>query len=359
MSGTQVKASPTKSSRSGNERALLRRYILKRMGVSVLLVGGVGTLLFVLMQLVPGDPVLVLIGEDAANDPAARQAVIDRYGLDQPLYVQFTEYWAALFRGDLGESMRTRRPVADEIMRSFPATMELGAIGGAMALVLGVFLGILSALKRNKLIDQVIRVASLGGISMPVFWTALVSLYVFHFQLGIFPTVGRLAAGADPPPHLTGAYTIDALVAGQFATFWDAVSHLMLPALVLAAYMTTVLARFTRSAVLEILSEDYIRTAHAKGLRFRTVVSRHVLRAASVPILTMVGVIFTSVLTGTVLIETIFGFPGMGNLMYLSAIFLDVPTITGVGLVVAVIYIGINFVVDLLYGVVDPRIRME
>ena len=356
VAGELAGTDPKKSGRTGKKA--FRRYVLRRIGLGLLLVWGVATLLFVVTQVVPGDPVALMLGDDAAHDERARQAIVERYGLDEPLAVQYVNHLTNTAQGDLGVSMRTRRPVSFEIARSLPATIELGLLAGLLAMAMGISLGIVAALNRDKFVDQFIRVASLTGISMPIFWTAMIALYVFHFRLGIFPTIGRLSAGATPPPHVTGAFTIDSLLAGDWETFRDTVSHLLLPALVLAAYTMTLLARFTRSAVLEILNEDYVRTARAKGLPFRIVINRHVLRAALVPIITVMGLMFTSVLTGTVLIEAIFGFPGLGNFMYQSALFLDMPGIVGGGLVIAVIYISINFVVDVLYGVIDPRIRL-
>lgn len=344
--------------KKSGSRGSLRRYIFRRLASTAGLMIGVTLVLFLLVTAVPGDPIDMILGETAAADPVVRQVIIDRYGLDQPLVTRYFTYMGNLFQGDLGESMRTRRPMTVELARAIPATLELGILAGIIAALTGITLGTIAALNREKLVDQIIRVVTLAGISMPIFWTALVSFYVFHFRLGLLPSIGRLKAGASAPPHVTGAFTIDALIDGDLATFWDAFSHLLLPALVLGAYTMTLLARFTRSAVLEILNEDYIRTARAKGLPFRTVVNRHVVRAALVPVVTVVGLMFGSVLSGTVLIEAIFGFPGVGNLMYLSALLLDVQAIMSTGLVIAVVYVTVNFIVDILYGIIDPRIRL-
>ena len=354
---------PTEESGEGGRkqqtaRAAFLRYLLRRAGLSVILVWGVATILFMVTQGIPGDPVSVMLGDEAAHDERARQVIIDRYGLDEPLHIQYINYWDNLRQGDFGQSMRTRRPVILELRRSFPATFELGLLAGFISLTFGVTLGIIAALNREKLIDQIIRVTTLAGISLPVFWAAMLALYVFHFQLGIFPTIGRLSPGVPQPEYITGAFTIDAALQGMWPTFWDALSHIALPALVLAAYTMTLLTRFTRSAVLEVLNEDYVRTAHAKGLSYGHVIIRHVLRAATVPIITVGGLMFTAVLSGTVLIEAIFGYPGLGNLIYQSALFLDVPSIVGVGLVIAFVYIAINFIIDILYGLIDPRIRV-
>jgi len=227
-----------------------------------------------------------------------------------------------------------------------------------IAFVLGITLGVIAAIRRNKLTDQVLRVISLGGISMPTFWLALVALYVFFFQLGWVPGSGRLDPGVLPAPHVTGLYTVDALIAGQLDVFTNALQHLILPACVLAAYNIGLLTRFTRSAVLEVINNHYVLAARAKGLPEHTVILRHVLRAALPPIITVGGLAFANVMTGTVLVESIFSWPGIGQYAFHSATTLDLPAIMGVSLFVAVVYIAVNFVVDVLYGIVDPRIRV-
>lgn len=343
---------------SGSPGRAFLRYVLRRLGLSLLLIWGAGTILFLVTQGIPGDPVSVMLGDEAAHDERARAVIIERYGLDDPLHEQYINYWVNLSRGDFGLSLRTRGTVSAELARSLPATLELGILAGLMSLTAGVVLGVIAALRRDKILDHVIRFVTLAGISMPIFWVAMIALYLLHFRLGLFPTIGRLSPGVPRPDTITGMFTVDAALQGMWPTFWDAVSHLLLPALVLAAYTTTLLTRFTRSAVLEVLNEDYIRTANAKGLKHGYVVVRHVLRAATVPIITVAGLMFTSVLSGTVLIEAIFGYPGLGNLIYQSAYFLDVPAIVGVGMVIAILYVSINFIIDLLYGAVDPRIRL-
>jgi peptide/nickel transport system permease protein len=220
-------------------------------------------------------------------------------------------------------------------------------------------LGVIAAIRRNRLTDHVLRVVSLGGVSMPTFWLALVALYVFFFRLNWLPGTGRLDAVVSPPPHHTGLYTVDAAISGQWATAWNALQHLVLPALVLAAFNVGLLTRYTRSAVLEVISNDYVRSARAKGMPERTVIVRHVLRAALPSVVTVIGLAFANVMTGAVLVENIFSWPGIGQYAYHSATTLDLPAIMGVSLFVAVVYIVINFLVDVLYGVIDPRIRIS
>jgi len=217
---------------------------------------------------------------------------------------------------------------------------------------------VIAAMRRNHPIDHTLRVVSLGGISMPTFWIALLALYIFFFRLGWFPGGGRLGIGVEPPPRVTGLYTVDALLAGQWSTFTDALDHLVLPALVLAAFNVSLLTRYTRSSVLEVVGNDYVRAARAKGLPESIVVTRYVLRAALPAVVTVIGLLFANILTGAVLVENIFSWPGVGQYAYISAINLDVQAIAGVSLFVAIVYVTINFIVDVLHGVIDPRIRL-
>jgi peptide/nickel transport system permease protein len=299
------------------------RFLLRRAGALVLLSLGITLVAFALTQLVPSDRIAANLGEQAAADPAAVQAFKERYGLDEPVPVQYWRYLTNLLHGDLGESLQDHEPVRANLSRYIPATAELAIISTVIAVLVGVAFGVAAAVRRN--------------------W---------------FPGGDRLDPGVLEPPHKTGMYTIDALLAGQWSTAWDALHHLILPALVLAAYNVGLLTRYTRSAVLEVIGNDYVRAARAKGLPESNVLFRHVLRAALPSIVTVIGLIFANVLTGTVLVETIFAWPGIGQYAYRSAVTLDLPAIMGVSLFVAVVYISVNFVVDVLYGVIDPRIRV-
>lgn len=324
----------------------------------VLLCLGVTLMAFVLTHMVPGDVAVANLGDRASSDPVAVRLYREHFGLDKPLPVQYAVYLGNLLHGDMGESEQSRRPVRSDLAEYIPATAELAITSMVLALLLGITLGVVAALRRNRLSDQILRIVSLGGMSTPQFWLALVALYVFFYKLSWAPGSGRLDAAVLPPPHLTGLFTVDALAAGQFDTFANAVQHLVLPACVLAAFNIGLFTRFTRSAVLEMLENDYVRTARAKGLPELTVVVRHVLRAASPPILTVVGLAFGNVMTGTVLVENIFSWPGIGQYSYRSATALDLPAIVGVMLFVAVVYVLVNMVVDILYGVIDPRVRL-
>ena len=346
----------------GRRRALpswpFLRFLARRLAALFLLGLGITFVAFVLTEMVPGDPAAANLGQRAIGDPAAVAAFRAHYGLDRPLPVQYALYLQHLATGDLGESEQSHRPVTADLAEYVPATAELAVTSILIAFALGIGLGILSAVRRNRLTDQVLRVVSLGGISMPTFWLALVALYVFFFKLGWVPGSGRLDPGVFPAPHVTGLYTVDALLAGQFDVLGNALQHLVLPACVLAAYNVGLLTRFTRSAVLEVINNDYVLAARAKGLPEHTVVLRHVLRAALPPIITVGGLAFANVMTGTVLVESIFAWPGIGQYAFHSATTLDLPAIMGVSLFVAIVYIAVNFLVDVLYGVVDPRIRV-
>jgi peptide/nickel transport system permease protein len=334
------------------------RFVLRRLAALVLLCIGITLVAFTFTQLVPGDPVAANLGEQAAGDPAAVQAFEERYGLDEPLPVQYWRYLTNVLRGDLGESLLDRQPVRASLQTYVPASAELALLSTFVAVLVGVSFGVVAAVRRNRPTDHALRVVSLAGISMPTFWIALVALYVFFFRLGWFPGGDRLDPGVLAPPHVTGLYTIDALLAGQWSTARDALHHLILPALVLAAFNVGLLTRYTRTAVLEVIGNDYVRAARAKGLAEPTVLRRHVLRAALPSVVTVIGLVFANVLTGTVLVETIFAWPGIGQYAYRAAVNLDLPAIMGVSLFVAVVYVTVNFVVDVLYGVIDPRIRV-
>ena len=333
--------------------------MLRRLAALVLLAVGITLVVFVLTQLVPSNAVATNLGEQAAADPAAVAAFKSHYGLDKPLPVRYWLYLQHLVQGDLGQSSLTHDAVTHDLGQFIPATAELALFSVVIAAVFGITFGVIAAMRRNRPTDHVLRVVSLGGISMPTFWIALVALYLGFFKLGWFPGADRLDPGVLPPPHKTGLYTIDALLAGKWGLLAQALHHLVLPALVLAAFNVSLLTRYTRSAVLEVVGNDYVRGARAKGLPERVVVTRYILRAALPAVVTVLGLVFANVLTGAVLVEKIFSWPGIGQYAYQAAVNLDVPAIAGVSLFVAVVYITVNFIVDVLYGVIDPRIRVR
>jgi peptide/nickel transport system permease protein len=334
------------------------RFLGRRLVALVVLAIGITFVAFVLTQLVPGDPALSALGPVTSADPEAVAAYHEHWGMDKPLPVQYGTYLWNLVQGDLGVSQLSHQPVLDDLRHTIPATMELAFLSIAFAIAVGVPLGVIAAVRQNRASDHALRVVSLAGISMPTFWLALLALYVFFFRLDWFPGGGRLDPGATPPGEITGLYTVDAVLHGQFSLAWDALHHLILPALVLAAFNVSLITRYTRSAILEVIHDDYVRAARAKGLPERTVVIRHVLRAALPSVITVIGLVFANVLTGAVLVENIFAWPGIGQYAYQASLELDLPAIMGVSLFVAVVYVTVNFVVDVLYGVIDPRLRL-
>ncbi|HTJ31726.1 MAG TPA: ABC transporter permease [Dactylosporangium sp.] len=355
-------ADPAAATGAGRRRPArfggLPRFLALRVATAALLCVGITLVAFVLTQLVPGDPATANLGQRAIGDPAAVAAFRSKYGLDKPLPVQYVTYLGNLVQGNLGQSQQSHRAVAEDLGEYVPATIELAVVAILLSLLVGVSLGTVAAVTRDRWPDQILRVVSLGGVSMPTFWVALVAFYLLFFKWGVLPGGGRLDPGMTAPPHVTGLYVIDAAVAGQWDVWSSALRHLVLPSLVLAVYTVGMLMRFTRASVLEILGNDYVRAARAKGLPERVVILRHVLRPALVAIITVAGVAFGSLLSGAVLVENIFSWPGLGQYAYRSAVNLDLPAIMGVSVVVAVIYIVMNLLVDLLYGVIDPRIRL-
>lgn len=356
----EVNAAEEENNSSTRKMAMhpLTRYLVLRALLAMLLMVGVTIVTFILTNLVPSNPVQAALGEQAANDPEIVEQFRKNAGLDKPLYVQYFNYLGRVIHGDLGNSIQTHQPILEELGRAFPATIELAIVAIVLAALIGVGLGLLAALKHRTWIDQIIRVFSLLGISVPSFWLAMIVYYQFFSQLHILPGAGRLSSIYVPPPHVTGLYGLDALLSLQFDVFWDAMAHIIMPASVLALYTIGLITRFSRSSILEVLDLDYVRAARAKGLPHRKVIG-YVMRGALIPIITMLGVAFGSLLSGTVLVEKVFSWHGIGEYAFNAATKLDLPAIMGVGLVVGFVYIALNFLVDVLYGVIDPRVRVS
>ncbi|MDZ4720977.1 MAG: ABC transporter permease [Roseiflexaceae bacterium] len=333
------------------------RFLFRRLVGLLIVLIGVTIITFTLTQLVPIDPAVTALGQNARDDQI--EAFRREYGLDRPPYEQYASYMGRLLRGDLGISIRTRRPVAADLRDFLPATLELSIAAMIVALVLGVSLGIISAVNRNGLADGVARVFALVGGSLPIFFLGLLALALFYNKLRWLPGPGRLDAVLTPPTRVTGLFTMDSLIAGDWKLFENSVRHLILPAVTLGYFSTAVLLRMTRSAMLESLGQDYVRTARAKGLRERLVITRHALKNALIPVLTTIGITFGSLLSGAVLTETIFGWPGLGRYATASAVSLDFPAVMGVTLVAAVVYPIVNTLVDLGYRALDPRVEVD
>ncbi|HET8999646.1 MAG TPA: ABC transporter permease [bacterium] len=336
----------------------LRRYITRRVLVLPLMLVGITLLSFVLSHAVPADPISANLGEQAAANPAAVAAFRQRWGLDRPLPQQYVVYLAHLARGDMGVSISTHQPVAIDLRQHLPATIELAVAAMLLSLTLGIPLGIVSAVRRDSVIDQISRGGSLVGVSMPVFWLGLVALLIFYARLGWVPSPGQLSPRLPRPPFVTGFIILDALLAGQGDTARDAIAHLALPALVLGSYSVGVITRMMRGSMLDVLGEDYVRTARAKGLPRVIVTLRHAARNALLPVLTVIGLSFGGLLSGAVVTESVFAWPGLGSYAFRSATSLDFPAIMGVGVIVASVYVLVNLLVDVAYAMVDPRIRM-
>ena len=338
---------------------LLLRYLARRGVFVVFLLIGVSFFVFVLSNSVPGDPAVAFLSARNLDNEELVQAFRERWGLDRPLLTRYAYYLRNLLSGDLGTSIRTRRPVLTDLREYFPATMELAFFAGSIAMFFGVLFGVISARRRNSPLDQSLRAFSVFGVSVPTFWLALLFLFVFYFKLGWAPGLGRLSFQYAPPRRITGFYVTDALLQSEWELARNAAAHLILPGTVLALFTMGLITRTTRANILEVMTMDYIRTARAKGLGHLAVTHRHALGNAMIPVVTVVSVGFANLLGGTVLVETIFSWPGIGQYAYKSAGSLDFPAITGVSLLIAVVYIVINLLIDLLYGLLDPRVKYE
>jgi len=333
------------------------RFILRRLLGLLFVLVGVSLFTFAIAQVVPVDPAAAALGAKAREEQIA--AYRQELGLDRPVWEQYVRYVGRLVQGDLGESIRTRRPVADDLRDFFPATLELSLAALVVALAFGIPLGILAALRRNSAVDALARLIALIGGSMPIFYVGLLGLGLFYRQLRWLPGQGRLDSTMNPPELITGMFTLDALLTGNWTVFQNATWHLILPALTLGYFSTAVLLRITRSAMLEALSQDYVRTARSKGIREQLVVLRHVFKNALPPVLTTIGLTFGSLLSGAVLTETVFGWPGLGRYATTSVSNLDLPAVMGVTLLAAFIYPAVNTLVDISYSLVDPRVSVD
>ncbi len=333
----------------------LLRFLARRAGLTIFAIFGVTLITFVLTHVVPADPVVAYLGEHAP--PELVEKVRHQIGLDRPLPVQYGIYIEGLLHGDLGISILDNRPVSVDLGQYLPGTVELASSALLVAILIGVPTGIISALYRDAWPDQVARVFALGGTSLPVFYVGLLLLGVFYSWLGLLPGPGQLSIYTTPPPHLTGLVAVDALLSGNWDALGDALRHLVLPAFVLGYFTTGLIMRMTRSSLLEVLRQDYVRTARAKGMTERRVVLRHALRNALLPTVTVVGLTFGDLLSGAVLTETIFSWPGIGRYATTSVTNVDIPAVLGVTLVAAVIFSLFNLVVDVVYAYLDPQIR--
>jgi peptide/nickel transport system permease protein len=333
----------------------LLRFTVRRLILLVPILIGLSILVFVWIHALPGSPAESLLGERA--DPQAVAQIRGQLGLDQPIYVQYWKYLQTLASGDLGTSIATRRPVTDEIKERFPATIELAFTAGFFAMLFGVPLGFFAAKRYGSAWDHGSLVISLIGVSVPIFFLALILKYIFAVRLGWLPSVGRqdVLIEAD---HPTNFYVLDGIITRNWTAAWDAVRHLILPSLALASIPLAIIARITRASVLDVQNEDYVRTARAKGIAPSTVDRRHVMRNAMLPIVTIIGLQIGLLLSGAILTETVFAFPGLGTWIQSAIENRDYPVLQGGILFIGVIVVLVNLLVDLSYGLLNPRIRL-
>ncbi|MBL8670011.1 MAG: ABC transporter permease subunit [Alphaproteobacteria bacterium] len=331
------------------------RFLLTRLSLVIPTFLGVTLLTFAMIRLVPGDPILLMAGERSI-DPVRYAALRAELGLDKPIIVQYALYLGEMLSGNFGQSIITREPVLSEFLQLFPATVELSFCAMLIAVTIGLPAGILAAVRRNSPLDYAVMGGSLTGYSMPIFWWGLLLILLFSVTLGWTPVSGRMSVAFFVEP-VTGFVLLDAAMAEEWEAFSSALHHLVLPAVALGTIPLAVIARMTRSAMLEVLNEDYIRTARAKGLSPLRVVGLHAFRNALIPVLTVIGLAVGSLLTGAILTETIFSWPGVGKWLIESIRRRDYPVVQGGVLLAATIVMTVNLLVDVLYGLVNPRIR--
>ena len=330
-------------------------FLLRRIVTFVPTFIGVTLIAFAFIRLLPGDPILLLAGERGV-DPERYAQLQQQFGFDQPLWRQYIDYVAGIFQGDLGNSFVTKRPVLDEFMALFPATVELSLCAIILATAIGIPAGVIAAVNRGKFFDQALMSSALIGYSMPIFWWALLLIIVFSSWLGWTPVSGRISLMYFFPQP-TGFMLIASLLSGQDGAFRSALSHLILPTIALATIPLAIIARQTRSAMLEVLGEDYVRTARAKGMSPMRVNGIHALRNAMIPVITVIGLSVGTLLAGAILTETIFSWPGIGKWMVDSIFRRDYQVVQGGLLLIAVIVMVVNLTVDVLYGFINPKIR--
>jgi peptide/nickel transport system permease protein len=334
----------------------LLRFTVRRLLLLVPILIGLSILVFLWIRALPGSPAQALLGERAT--PAAIAAIRREYGLDKPLHVQYFSYVRSVLRGEFGDSVTSRRPVVEEFKQRFPATIELALAAMFFSVLFGIPLGFIAAKRYGSWVDQGSLVLSLLGISIPIFFLAIILKYVFAVRLGWLPTVGRISVLIDIP-HPTNFYVLDAILAGDPEALWDVIKHLILPAIALGSIPLAIIARITRASVLDVQNEDYVRTARAKGLGPGIVDRRHILRNALLPITTIIGLQTGLLLSGAVLTETVFAFPGIGTWLVEAIEARNYPVLQGGILFIAVVFVLVNLFVDISYAFINPRIRVS
>ncbi|WP_438312666.1 ABC transporter permease [Sporosarcina sp. FA9] len=331
-------------------------YIGKRLLQLIPVLLGMSFIVFMITRAIPGNPAQIMLGQQATAEAVA--ALTAKLGLDKPWYIQYFNYLGNIFKGDLGESMKTRNPVADELWPYLAATFELALFAMIIAVVVGINAGIISAWFQNSWFDYSAMVLALIGVSMPIFWLGLMGQWVFALELSWLPTTGRVQV-RDPVEAITNLYVVDTILNGRYDQLWQVFRHLILPGVALATIPMAIIARMTRSSMLEVMRADYVRTARAKGQKMFWVVYKHSLKNAIIPVLTIIGLQTGMLLGGAILTETIFAWPGVGRYIYDAIGARDYPVIQSGILVIAFFFVMINLVVDLLYSLIDPRIKYD
>ncbi|WP_377828282.1 ABC transporter permease [Bradyrhizobium lupini] len=333
-------------------------YVMRRFALALPTLFGVSVICFTLTYLLPGNPAMVKAGPFATPEHLA--VMEHQMGLDRTFPEQYYRYVSGIFKGDLGESASTGRPVSQDFLQRLPATLELNLASLLIAIVIGLPLGVLSAVHRDTLIDHIGRVVGIMGVAMPSFLTGLLFVYVFFYMLNLAPSpLGRLGSGIEPPAQITGLYVIDSLITGNWTTLQSSLHQLMLPAATLGLSAIAPVARMVRSTMLEILESDYIKAAWAAGLPARTVIYRDALRNALIPVITISGIVFGFLMAGNAVVESVFSWPGIGNYAVTALLTKDSAPIQSFILFVAVTCVMVNLAVDIAYGLVDPRIRFS
>lgn len=333
---------------------MLVRLIVRRLIFLVFVLFGLSLITFGLSHVIPGDPARLMAGPRASKSAVAK--IREQYGLDDPLPQQYLNYLQGLAHGDLGTSFTTRRPVVEDLKRYLPATIELGAVAFVLATVIGIPMGVVSSVRRDKLPDHIARFISISGLALPVFWLAIMAQFIFFGRLGWLPDGARIPIGLDPPPTVTGFYTLDSIIARDWDLFRLSIVHLLMPSIVLAYGSLAVITRMVRGGMLEVLNQDYIRTARAKGIAPNSVIWGHAMKNAMLPTVTSLGLQVGLLLSGAFLVEIVFSWPGIGRYAVEAIQRLDYNATMATTLVIALIFVLMNLFVDILYLFLDPRI---
>lgn len=334
----------------------MKVYIIRRLLFVIPILIGVSLTIFIVSNVLPGDPVALMLGPHATKEQV--ENLKQAWGIDKPIHLRYLAYVkGVILKGDFGFSLQTRKPVIQDLFDRFPASLELATVAMILSLLIGIPLGIISALKRNSLIDSFTRSFSLIGVSMPIFWLGFMVLLVFYLYLNLFSGGGRISLFVSSPDRITGFFLLDSLLTGNWNAFKSSLNHMVLPAFTLAFTLIAIISRITRSSVLEVLDQDYIRTARSKGLSEKIVILKHCLKNALLPIITVAGTLYGQLIGGLIVTEAVFSWPGVGRYMVHSILYLDFKPIMGFTIITAFAFVMINLVVDVLYAFIDPRIR--